>query len=262
MNQLEKLAAAVALAASAQQLAQGAPQPCAVSSPAHRVALLELYTSEGCSSCPPADHYLAQLAASQRLVPLSLHVDYWNYIGWQDPFSRPAFSARQRWLTELGHSRTVYTPALFVGGREQRGGPGSGWLGRSWDSTVPAAVARINAEPAQAEIHLELGAIEGGALPLEIQVSARQGGQLHIALTEGGLASQVTAGENSGRLLRHEHVVREWLPAVAVGSAPQRLTQRLTVPQGALHGKLGVVAFVQSATGEVVQAVALKVCER
>jgi hypothetical protein len=252
------VAAAMAVLGSS---AQAVPQ-CMARSPAHRVALLELYSSEGCSSCPPADQYLGQLATSDKMVPLALHVDYWNYIGWHDPFSRAAFSARQRWLTELGHSRTVYTPALFIGGREQRGGPGGGWMGRSWDSAVPGAVARINSLPAQADISIALGAADAGGLPLEVQVSARQPGQLYIALTEDGLASQVTAGENKGSLLRHEHVVREWLAPVAVGAAPTRLTQRLPLPRGAVLGKLGVVAFVQDAAGEVLQAVALKTCER
>jgi hypothetical protein len=225
---------------------------CSVQSPPHRVALVELYTSEGCSSCPPADKYLAELRASDKLVPLALHVDYWNYLGWKDPFSRPVFTERQRWLSDLARSRTIYTPELFIGGREQRG----------WPSSVAAAVARINAQPAQADIAITLGPPGATGLPLEVRASARQPGKLQVALTEGGLSNQVRAGENGGRLLRHEHVVREWLPPVMLAAGAARIERTLPLPSGANPDKLVLVAFVQNDKGEIMQATSLQACKR
>ena len=87
-------------------------QTCSKHSPAHTVALLELYTSEGCDSCPPADKFVSGLRGSgmtsAQVVPLSLHVDYWDYIGWKDVFAKAAFTERQRWLSDQAGSRTIH----------------------------------------------------------------------------------------------------------------------------------------------------------
>lgn len=226
---------------------------CSVQSPPHKVALVELYTSEGCESCPPADKYLGELRASEKLIPLSLHVDYWNYLGWKDPFSRALFTERQRWLSDLARTHTIYTPELFVGGRELRGWPGG----------MSAAVERINAQPAQAAIAITVGAADSSGLPVEVRASAARAAKLHVALTEDGISSQVVAGENKGRLLHHDHVVRDWLVPTAVsGGGTVRVAQSLPIPRGANPDKLALVAFVQSAEGEILQATSLSVCKR
>lgn len=257
------------LGLSAAAALNGAPvlaaDSCSAHSPAYRVALLELYTSEGCSSCPPADQYLSGLRAAgvtpEQAVPLALHVDYWNDIGWKDPFSHAAYSARQRWLTRLAGSRTVYTPELFVAGQELRGGV------ERWAGGVPAAVKRINAQAAQADIRITLGQPGAAGLPLAVSASAAHDGTLFVALVESGLASKVTAGENSGRLLRHDHVVRTWLAPVPMSPGGQAgvhmatVTRTLPLPPGAAPGRLGVSVFVQSDRGEVLQALSLSVCE-
>lgn len=237
---------------------------CSLNSPAHRVALLELYTSEGCSSCPPADQFVSGLRAAgvapEQAVLMALHVDYWNYIGWQDPFSRAAYTQRQHWLTDLSGSRTIYTPEIFVAGQELRGGADG------WTRSVPAAVRRINAQPAQADIRIVLGQAGGAGLPVTVQASSAREGRLFVALVQNGLSSKVTAGENQGRLLRHDHVVREWLAPVALaadGQAGRRgasITRTLALPAGAVPAQLGVSAFVQSAQGEVLQALSLPLC--
>ena len=101
-----------------------ASEVCSKSSPTHSAALLELYSSEGCSSCPPADKLLSQLATgsdANLLVPLALHVDYWDYLGWQDRFASSQFTARQRTLSAATHSNTIYTPEFFLNGQEFRG---------------------------------------------------------------------------------------------------------------------------------------------
>ena len=93
---------------------------CAKQSPAHSVALVELYTSEGCSSCPPADQWLSGLAnegfTSDKVVPLAFHVDYWDYIGWKDPYASPKFTDRQRQVVEAGRAMFAYTPQVLFNG--------------------------------------------------------------------------------------------------------------------------------------------------
>lgn len=240
---------------------------CSLQSPAYRIALLELYTSEGCDSCPPADQFVSGLRAdgvtAQQAVLMSLHVDYWNYIGWKDPFSSKTYTERQAWLTGLAGSRTNYTPEIFIGGRELRAGAGGGW-----NSSVPAAIKRTNQQAAQADISIVLGNPGSAGLPLQVRASSAQGGKLYVALVQSGLASQVTAGENRGRLLRHDFVVREWLAPLALaaeagsgsGKKLADLTRVVTLPAGAAAGKLAVSAFVQSEQGEVLQALSLPLC--
>jgi len=226
---------------------------CSLHSPAYRMALLELYTSEGCSSCPPADRFISGLRNDGAVV-LSEHVDYWNYIGWKDPFSSKTFTDRQRWLSDLAGSRTIYTPEIFVGGKEVR----------DWAGSVPDVVKRINAQAAQADISIALGVVGAAGLPVEVRASSAYEGKLYIALVESGLASQVVAGENRGRLLRHDFVVREWLEPVALsaGGKPRSVmvSKVLALPAGATAGRLGISAFVQSDQGQVLQALALPGC--
>ncbi len=247
---LAPVAIGVGLAGSA-----GAAPACSRQSPAHSIALIELYTSEGCSSCPPADQFLRGLRASgisdTQAVALSLHVDYWDYIGWKDPYGRAAFTARQRALSDLAGSRTIYTPEFFVGGKELR----------NWHGAMPETLRRINATPARAQIGITLGAPGATGMGIAVKASAQQDAKLHIALVQSALASKVGRGENGGRTLVHDHVVREWLaPAELKAGVAATLTRTLALPARAPLANLGVVAFVQSARGEVLQALSLAPC--
>jgi hypothetical protein len=255
------LAASVLTAALVgMPLTQALAQTCSKQSPPHTVALLELYTSEGCSSCPPADKFVSNLRAgglpAEQVVPLSLHVDYWDYIGWKDLFARRDYTDRQRWLSELADTRTIYTPEIFVAGREVR----------DWNGSVRGGVAevvkQINTKPAQADIGITLGKPSGGTLPVEIHARAAQGGKLYVALYENGLKSEVRAGENEGETLKHDFVVRDWIgPIVLDGKGGKvALPRALKMPAGAVAKNLGVAAFVQTDKGEVLQALSLPVC--
>ena len=231
-------------------------QTCSGHSPPHAVALLELYTSEGCSSCPPADRFISGLRAAgvapQDAVLLALHVDYWNTIGWTDRFSRAAFTERQRWLSDQVNSRTIYTPEFFIGGRELR----------DWSGGLPAAVRRINAQPARADIGIELGMPGSAGLPVAVKAAARAG-TLHVALVESGIESKVAAGENRGRSLRHDFVVRAWLPAQELGrDGKATVAKVLPLPAGAVAANMALSAFVQGANGEVLQAYSLPLCPK
>jgi hypothetical protein len=253
-------------------LSAATAQTCSKQSPAHTVALLELYTSEGCSSCPPADKFVGgvhRALSIDQVVPLALHVDYWDYIGWKDGFAKREFTERQRWLSNAGGSHTVYTPEMFVAGQELR----------NWSGGLPATVKRINERPAQADIGIALGKLAGNSLAVEVSAtmiknalhnaaqndgqsqSAPPRGKLFVALYENGLTSAVKAGENGGATLKHDYVVREWIGPVALGgNGKAQLSRTLTVPPGAVGGNLGVAAFIEGDKGEVLQALALPLC--
>lgn len=251
----------LAFALSSLPFSVAAAQSCAKHSPAHSVALLELYTSQGCSSCPPADKSMSQLRNNKdsaalgldQVVPLSLHVDYWNYIGWQDVFSDRIHTDRQRWLSALAGTRTIYTPEMFVDGKELR----------DWSGGLSAAVKRVNSVPARAEITINLGKIVGSTIAAEVNARAAEAGNLYIALYENGLSTEIKAGENSGARLYHDYVVRQWIGPVALPdsrTAAATLHRTLTIPAGSQAKHLGVAAFVQNKQGEVLQALALPVC--
>jgi len=247
---------------SAMPLSAAIAQTCSKQSPPHTIALLELYTSEGCSSCPPADKFVSNLRNTglhaDQVVPLSLHVDYWDYIGWKDPFGKRIFTERQRWLSDLANTRTIYTPEIFVAGREVRN-----WAS-SWQGGVAASVKRINAQPARADIGLTVGKVASGGVPVEIDIKAAQGGKLFVALYENGLATEVRAGENRGVTLKHDYVVRDWAGPIAVAGDGRdgkiKLKRSLAAPGNAVAKNLGVAAFVQSDKGEILQALSLPLC--
>jgi hypothetical protein len=243
-------------------LAVSAAASCKVESGERMVALVELYTSEGCSSCPPADRWLSGLSARgfgpERVVPLSLHVDYWDYIGWKDPYGKREFSLRQRKLSQLQRMALVYTPQVLLQGKDFP----------RWSTTAfESEVAAINARPARARIALEILDASDGALDTRVRAEllgpARVGDPvLYLAVFENRLSGRVTAGENRGRTLTHDHVVLEWQGPFAFGPGGKLSERRRLslLPKGAAE-RSGVVGFVQDRrTGEVLQALLRSGC--
>jgi hypothetical protein len=257
---IHRLAAAV-LAAFAASVVQAAPASCTAQSGPQTAALVELYTSQGCDSCPPADRWLGTLRhagfGADRVVPLSLHVDYWDYIGWKDPFAQPVFAARQRELAAIARSRTIYTPQVVLAGRDFRG-----WPARS---RFADAVAAVNAVPARATLSLALDRAADPAVELRAAASVprredREDAALFVAVYENGLSNRVTAGENRGTTLRHDFVVREWWGPLALDASGAAAFTRRVAAAPVANG--GVAAFVQSRrTGDVLQALALAACQ-
>ena len=235
-------------------LAMGAS--CQVSSPAQMQVLVELYTSQGCSSCPPADRWLSQLdpGTTAGVIPLALHVGYWDYIGWKDPYARRDFNARQQWLAGINRNRTVYTPGVFVQARET-----PRWYEAS---TFAAAVRAIGAQPARAKI--DLAVERNGTDEVQVRADAALAPQMHggdaklfVALTESGIDTRVKAGENRGATLRNDHVARDWSGPLALGKQSIALHLAPTAA-GTVEPQRAVVAVVQDVnSGEVLQAVRL-----
>lgn len=251
----------VALVAALPNLAEAAA--CAAASPERTSVLLELYTSEGCNSCPPADRWLSTLAAvgamDGRVVPLALHVDYWDYIGWKDPYAKAAFAERQRQQAAHAGSRTVYTPQFFLQGKPYRP-PGSA-------AEFVDMVDVVYRRAPRADIAFNLLPADNGRLNVKLSARLRDSPGndpvgLFVVLYESDLSSKVKAGENQGATLRHDFVVRDWIgPKAIPASGSSEETATLSLAPGRPARNYGVAAFVQNLrTQEVLQAVAREVC--
>ncbi len=249
------LTAAFAIAGLAAGPVQGAA--CSAKSGAQTVPLVELYTSEGCSSCPAADRWLSATFAKDAPraagIALAFHVDYWDRLGWKDRFATPAFTQRQYDGMRASRARFVYTPQVVVQGRDFP----------EWhDRRAAAALAVASAKPARAELMLAAEREQGS---IAVKVSARvpspadrKGAVLYVALADDGLGSHVKTGENAGARLLHDNVVRQF----RAGPSPDangEMRWDITLPVPAETGSAStLVAFVQNAgAGDVLQALAL-----
>jgi hypothetical protein len=171
---------------------------------------VELFTSEGCSSCPPADRALERLEHSQPvtdalIVPLSLHVDYWNRLGWADPYSSAAFSERQERYSDAFGGNRVYTPQMIVDGSTEFVGDESRAIKAVAEalkkSKAPVTLTVSPRCASSAEVKVSVG-----QLPEPIK---KDPVEVYVAITESGLVNDVKRGENAGRSLRHTAVVRQ-----------------------------------------------------
>jgi len=252
-------AAGALLLLAAAAVAPAAGSACVAKSGPQTTALVELYTSEGCSSCPPADRWLTSTfranAPAAGAIPLAFHVDYWDRLGWQDRFASAAYTERQYATMRAGRARLVYTPQVLVQGRDF-----PRWQAGPRDAT--AAIAAANARPARAEITLEaMPRPRAVAVTAAVRVPAeadRRGAAIYVALVDSGLVSEVKAGENSGVRLVHDHVVRVLRAGPAVDAAGTGAAE-MVIPLPAEAGQAPtLVAFVQNPeTGDVLQALAL-----
>jgi hypothetical protein len=203
-----------------------------------RSVVVELFTSEGCSSCPPADAVLADLASNPRVVALSLHVDYWDELGWPDPFSSPDNTAKQRAYASSFHTRGLYTPQLVVGGTDGFNGIDRG--------RATSDIAAVLGRPSPAAVRVSAHATQNGWIDVEAQASdAPANAVMNVALVQRAATSQVRAGENAGRTLRHVDVVRAFASRAA--NAPGTIPVKM--PAGLRREDVAVVAFVQLPSG-------------
>ena len=232
--------------------ASAALAACDATSGNARAVLLELYTSEGCDSCPPADRRLSALKARDdlagRLVPLAFHVDYWDRLGWKDRFGSAQFTERQYAMAAAARSRSVYTPQFLRNGRD-------------WRGTEP--FADLSAQTPGASLRLQLAFATEGILSIEGEARMARGGlDAWLAVYEHNLESAVRRGENAGKTLRHDYVVRKLIgPIAADREARSSLRQRVALAPEWKRPDLGVVAFVQDrSSGEVVQALQRHAC--
>jgi hypothetical protein len=212
--------------------------------PPRTAVLIELFTSEGCSSCPPADALLTRLLADQpldgvQIIPLEFHVDYWDRLGWKDPFSSAGFTRRQQDYSKVFGEDRVYTPQLVVDGAAEVAG-----------SDEPKVMDAIRKAATGTHLPLRVSAsLRGDALRLTVESPAAPSGlektDIVVALVEDGLSSSVRRGENVGRTLKHSAVVRRQQaiaalePEAFVGEGEWRVNAAWQ------RAQLRVVAFLQ-----------------
>jgi hypothetical protein len=211
--------------------------------------LVELFTSEGCSSCPPADTLLAQLdelqpVAGAEVIALSEHVDYWNHIGWTDPYSSSLFSRRQEAYASAFGGDRIYTPQMIVDGQSEFVGSRVNHAREEIAKAARQAKAEVTITPAQ----MKSGEVEL-AITVENLPPVKSGdtAELWLAIAESNLNSSVSRGENSGRKLAHTAVVRQLQIIGKVDEREKRFatTQPINLEKGWQRGNLKVVAFIQ-----------------
>jgi hypothetical protein len=234
---------------------------CSASSGREAVPLVELFTSEGCSSCPPADRWLSTTfpatAAPATAAVLAFHVDYWDRLGWKDRFAAAAYTERQYAAMQANGATFVYTPQLLVQGRDAE-------LGRGERTAELLASARRR--PARATITLEADVADDGRTTARVAASVadaalRRNAVVWLAYTDSGHVSDVKAGENRGVRLRHDHVVRALSGPFAVdarGEARATATWRRPAERGSAAALVAVVQDAQN--GDVLQTLILPAC--
>ncbi len=237
------LALFVATAVQAQ-----AAGSCSARSGAAITPVVELYTSEGCSSCPPADAWLSRLKADPAVVALAFHVDYWDRLGWKDRFASAAYTQRQAQSQRSSGARFSYTPQVIVDGADRP----------EWSRAVLPSSAKGRAV-ATVEVSL---AREGNRFSASVAPVAGAPPRLaaYWAITEQGHVSAVKAGENEGSTLKHDYIVREYKTVAAWRVAPNALVTLDFEPgitADAAHARAVNLVIVDADSGRPVQALKL-----
>ena len=212
----------------------------------HTTHLIELYTSEGCSSCPPADKWLSNLKDHpdlwSKFIPLAFHVDYWDYIGWKDPFANAQFSLRQRQHAQQKNISSVYTPGMLLNGQE--------WTAWRKHSHLKLPINKLAND--ELSINLNEGSLTASyhtdSKPLNVT--------LNIAILGFNVKSKIESGENNGHTFTHDFVVlgfqRVAMDKIRNGRYKSALTQLPTLSQKAT--KLAISAWVDDGNLVPIQA--------
>ena len=218
--------------------------------------VVELFTSQGCSSCPPADRLLTRLGSdpelAKQVIPLAFHVDYWNWIGWRDPFSDAAWSQRQRvYGRGLRPGEGVFTPQAVIGGRRQCNGADVRCIQR--------AVQELSAQPA-GEVTLAFAPAAAGSLQVGVWARPPAGGgklDVMLAVFEKSLETAVGRGENASKTLRNDFVVRRLQRAFQLeGGEARRGTVAVPLDPGWNRGNVGIAVFLQDPRTRQIHAAA------
>ena len=245
-------ATGVLLAGTVLSFANNDSPKITVSSMATITPVVELYTSEGCSSCPPADRLLSKLGGlmdeSFHAVPLAFHVDYWNWLGWHDPYSTEQFTKRQRLVAEHNNQRSIYTPEIVVGGKEARGG-----------GVIYDWITRRNNQPSTVSIMLDVSSDSNALLQADLVLKSdavNTNARIYVAIYENEIVRNITGGENRGKTLMHDYVVRYWSDPIVLQTGKSVESFNLTIGDDWVRKNLGIaVVAVNHQNGETLQAV-------
>jgi len=232
----------IQLGAALSCLVWSAAHAASCAAPALPARVVELYTSEGCNSCPPADRWLSRLKSEPGVVALAFHVDYWDRLGWKDRFADAAFTQRQAQQQAVNGARFSYTPQVVVNGVDRKDWP-----------ALPAALPTLAAAEA---IGLTLER-EAEHYVARVRPAAARRLAAYWAVTESGHSTAVKAGENEGVTLTHDFVVREFVPVAPWQSAADTATAlefKPARPADAAHPREVNLVLLDAATGKPLQA--------
>lgn len=217
------------------------PQPAIPNPQSKQPVLVELFTSEGCSSCPPADRALAFLDKEQpypqaEVITLALHVDYWNSLGWKDEFSTSLFTQRQELYAEKLKVDSTYTPQMIVDGKIEFVGSDTGKAARAIAEAAKVQKGKIEIVQNNDKLTVKIA-----------DLPAHENSNVFLAIAEDNLVSNIARGENSGKKLEHQSVVRE-LRSIGTLNPQEKSAQIETIlqfNQGWKKENLKIVVFVQ-----------------
>ena len=249
MSKISSIPLFIALCAgSAAATSTFAMENCSAKSAATLTPVIELYTSEGCSSCPPADAWLSQMKAAQKegkVVAQAFHVNYWDYIGWTDRFAAPAYTQRQRELSNRTNLNSIYTPQLAKNGLTVRGyGEHAALIAGSENAKASIALAQLEANRFEAKIAPTDPAASWSA---------------YFTVTEHDHTSRVSAGENKGETLKNDFVVRQYVPLGQFSGAQTLKFSSLapTLTAGKQHPRQINLVVTDNKSGKTLQALSL-----
>lgn len=201
--------------------------------------LVELFTSEGCSSCPPADRLLSEIVDNEyddvEVIGMSFHVDYWDYIGWKDPYANQSFTQRQRSYARKFYSSQIYTPQMVVNGTFEFVGSNRA----RWNSTLE----KLKTKVPDYNIKLNNLKINDAEVIIEVSSDNEERVILNAAIVERGLSQKVTSGENRGRQLNHDNVVRSFKVRQFDG---QLNTIKLEIPEDLDPANSSLILYAQN----------------
>ncbi len=229
---------------------------CKAASGANITPVVELYTSEGCSSCPPADKWLSTLkskntvnSATNSAVIQAFHVNYWDYIGWPDRFATPAHTNRQRQIAAWNKQNGIYTPQMVLNGGDWRRWGSLGAFNAAVTTTKTIATSSINVQQTGVD------QFEAVISPVAGSIGAAPIWSAYWTITEHGHLTKVKAGENSGETLLHDYVVRQYTPVGEYSATvPQKLNFRDVAATPGHERQVNLVVF-DPKTGKTIQAV-------
>lgn len=215
--------------------------------------LVELFTSQGCSSCPPADSILSKLEAQPvagvQIITLSEHVTYWNYLGWNDPYSQEIFSRRQQQYASIFQTSSVYTPQMIVDGKKQLVGSDYSKAILTIKSAASTAKSEIELMPVRSETEISLT----GTIQLK-KSSITNPVAIYVALVEDNQSIVVNSGENEGRTLSNSSVARNLIVLDKLKGQTFFLQHKVLIPKKLRSKPFRIVLFVQDTQGEILGA--------
>lgn len=212
------------------------------------LTVLELFTSEGCSSCPAADRLATRLQQeyTDKLIVLEFHVDYWDRLGWKDPFSKAAFSRRQRNYGDKFNLTSIYTPQAVINGKFEAVGSDEEKLTRLINHAVNKSSINL--------LEAKVTAVENYTLHIKWEYGGPNNATINFALVQKQAVSNVNAGENRGRKLAHSNIVREF---ISVNSQSNYKTLKFILPDGLSSSDVAVVGYAEQEEG-IVSAIVLE----